>query len=27
MGVFERAIANVDKIGPLMGGYVAEASQ
>jgi simple sugar transport system ATP-binding protein len=27
MGVFERATANVDKIGPLMGGYVAEASQ
>ena len=27
MGVFERATADVDKIGPLMGGYVAEASQ
>jgi general nucleoside transport system ATP-binding protein len=27
MGVFERAKADVDKIGPLMGGYVVEASQ
>jgi general nucleoside transport system ATP-binding protein len=27
MGVFETATANVNKIGPLMGGYVAEASQ
>jgi ABC-type uncharacterized transport system ATPase subunit len=27
MGVFERAKVDVDKIGPLMGGYVAEASQ
>src|SRR5215204_6321425 len=27
MGVFERATADVDKIGPLMGGYVVEASQ
>src|ERR671916_1434543 len=27
MGVFERATADVDKIGPLMGGYVAEANQ
>jgi ABC-type uncharacterized transport system ATPase subunit len=27
MGVFERATADVDKIGPLMGGYVAGASQ
>jgi ABC-type uncharacterized transport system ATPase subunit len=26
MGVFDRATADVDKIGPLMGGYVAEAS-
>lgn len=27
MGVFERATVDVDKIGPLMGGYVAEESQ
>lgn len=27
MGVFERATADVDKIGPLMGGYAVEASQ
>ena len=27
MGVFERATVDVDKIGPLMGGYVAEANQ
>jgi simple sugar transport system ATP-binding protein len=26
MGVFDRTTADVDKIGPLMGGYVAEAS-
>jgi ABC-type uncharacterized transport system ATPase subunit len=26
MGVFDRATADVDKIGPLMGGYVAEAT-
>ena len=26
VGVFDRATADVDKIGPLMGGYVAEAS-
>jgi len=26
MGVFDRATADVDKIGLLMGGYVAEAS-
>ena len=27
MGVFERATADVDKIGPLMGGYAVEANQ
>jgi simple sugar transport system ATP-binding protein len=27
MGVFERETADVDKIGPLMGGYTVEASQ
>jgi general nucleoside transport system ATP-binding protein len=27
MGVFERATVDVDKIGPLMGGYVVEAGQ
>ena len=27
MGVFERVTVDVDKIGPLMGGYVAEAGQ
>ena len=26
MGVFDRATADVDKIGPLMGGYIAEAT-
>jgi ABC-type uncharacterized transport system ATPase subunit len=26
VGVFDRATADVDKIGPLMGGYVADAS-
>ena len=26
VGVFDRATADVDKIGPLMGGYVAEAT-